>query len=447
MAVRRGTISNAVSIGELKECKLFQDASDKFLTRFATEASTECFQEGAIIVNEGGIADKIYCLTKGEVAVIVGPEEKIVANLSAVTTFGEMAKIQKHNEGYPVRTATVKASSFCVCRILDYRTFESLLNDYPNERQMFRKMAGERAAASQNAKQKPKGSALMRNVAFAAIAGQRMSAGILKRRTQKQHRDRIAEHFKEMEGMELSIEDFLHLTRRDAELRHRIEKFMDISLLGFEHSQSEDLQKWCEEASTVKSGTLSFVDFIEGIIKIRDKRPCEIAEPHSMELTTLTEDIVEKSEERTLNGYHAVAADSKLMPKKSPRASTLDRPPSVSSQDASLTSPKAAAWRLSQIGAQSLPSSPQSRMPSKDVWSRQSSHGYAWSRQVSHEYAWSRQSSHETDVALSPRSRLTSRDGSPLSRPCSRSCAETAVNELRKSSNARPVIPPAIRRR
>lgn len=449
------SISHDVPIDELKECKLFQGASDQFLTRFATEAATECFLEGAIIVNEGGIADKLYCLIKGEVAVVVGPEEKIVAKLSAVCTFGEMAaKTKTRNEGHPVRTATVKASGFCVCRILEYRSLERMLSDYPNERQIFRKMAERSAAAQKNAKQKPKGLALARNAALEVVASKRLNAGILKRRSQEQHRERIAENFKDMEGMELSIKDFLHLTKRDAELRHRIESFMDIHFSSFEHAQNAGIQKWCAEVSTIKSGTLSFNEFIEGVMTIRDKRSSEIAEAHSVEFTTLTEDVIEKSEEQPHNGYHVGTADSKLSGKKSVRAPTHD---SVSTRDASPTS---RSLPSSQIGARSIPSSPQGssprpRLPSQELCSRQSSREYAWSRQSSYEAA-----ELAIEMALSPRSRRSSRGlrlssssrgssrdgGSPLSLPRSRSCAETVVNELRMCFNARPVIPPAIRR-
>lgn len=450
MASKRSLISNFLSIDDLKECKLFQNFGNKFLTRFATEASTVCFQEGAIILKEGDIADKLYCLTKGEAAVVVGPEEKLVANLSAVTTFGEMATFQN------TRTATVKACEFCVCKTLDYVTFENMLRNHEHERQLFHEIAGERAAAMQKAVQRTARLARFRKAAFVAMVGKSLSISTPRQQTQKLHREIFAEHFKDMEGTDLNIRDFIHIFLTDAELRCRIQNHANIDLADFEHVHNADLQLWFEEMGTDKTDMFSFPEFIEGLMRFRDKRSCEIAKPLSIGPKTSGEEVTKKSKEP--HGYNMGGADTNLSSRKSKQATASDSAPSMSSQDAYSTTSSRRTDASICSGAGALSGPHQSRMPSKtsvqsNPWSLQSSHesdigpsGFALSPQSRLEYPWARQSIHKSDLALSPRSRLSRKEATRISNPCPQICAETAIGELRKSSKARPVLPPPITR-
>eukprot|EP00441_Pelagodinium_beii_P011626 CAMPEP_0197706968 /NCGR_PEP_ID=MMETSP1338-20131121/127214_1 /TAXON_ID=43686 ORGANISM="Pelagodinium beii, Strain RCC1491" /NCGR_SAMPLE_ID=MMETSP1338 /ASSEMBLY_ACC=CAM_ASM_000754 /LENGTH=478 /DNA_ID=CAMNT_0043290887 /DNA_START=105 /DNA_END=1541 /DNA_ORIENTATION=- len=100
-------------------------------------------------MNQGDEADKLYCLQMGEVEVLVGATLFRVAVLKEGTVFGEMAMFNHLGSGFCKRSATIRALSFCDCRVINHVQFHSLLKQFPKERHRFEKLAQERKAANE----------------------------------------------------------------------------------------------------------------------------------------------------------------------------------------------------------------------------------------------------------------------------------------------------------
>mmetsp|Transcript_23738 Transcript_23738/g.54821 ORF Transcript_23738/g.54821 Transcript_23738/m.54821 type:complete len:406 (-) Transcript_23738:156-1373(-) len=125
----------------LQRSKVFADCEPEFLDRVIHLLMVETFYEDDIIIEEGSFGDKVYLLHMGSVEVSVhnGTEEKKVAELHRGTVFGEMALF-----GHSKRAATVKAMTFCDCRVISHNSFKSVLNAFPKHKEIFRKLAAQR---------------------------------------------------------------------------------------------------------------------------------------------------------------------------------------------------------------------------------------------------------------------------------------------------------------
>lgn len=111
------------------------------------ELNIEVFPPGAHIISEGEHGEKMYFLHRGEVEILVGPQETKVATLSDGNVFGEMALF-----GSCKRTATVRARESCDCRVIHHRVFGQILRSFPSELKFFRGMAAERLGQTRQAK-------------------------------------------------------------------------------------------------------------------------------------------------------------------------------------------------------------------------------------------------------------------------------------------------------
>eukprot|EP00747_Dinoflagellata_sp_TGD_P038743 gnl/TRDRNA2_/TRDRNA2_139853_c0_seq1.p1 gnl/TRDRNA2_/TRDRNA2_139853_c0~~gnl/TRDRNA2_/TRDRNA2_139853_c0_seq1.p1 ORF type:complete len:582 (+),score=54.97 gnl/TRDRNA2_/TRDRNA2_139853_c0_seq1:3-1748(+) len=134
----------------LRESHFFKDRDPKFVEELANEdMEVQLFTQGDFIMREGDYGESMYFLKRGEVEIVVGPEQTQVARLKEGSCFGEMALLGVAKR----RTASIRALEFCDCRILHCRTFKYVLKRFPVEAAFFRKLAHERMA--ENAKKKP----------------------------------------------------------------------------------------------------------------------------------------------------------------------------------------------------------------------------------------------------------------------------------------------------
>jgi len=113
----------------LQGVPLFSNLSDDELIRLAEGAKRAPFDPGEVITRQGGKADWLYVLTRGEVDVFVTPErgpERRVASLGAPAFFGEMALATGST-----REATVVARGLVECLRVDKDDFRAVLKARP----------------------------------------------------------------------------------------------------------------------------------------------------------------------------------------------------------------------------------------------------------------------------------------------------------------------------
>eukprot|EP00746_Dinoflagellata_sp_MGD_P165517 gnl/MRDRNA2_/MRDRNA2_94836_c0_seq1.p1 gnl/MRDRNA2_/MRDRNA2_94836_c0~~gnl/MRDRNA2_/MRDRNA2_94836_c0_seq1.p1 ORF type:complete len:542 (-),score=82.60 gnl/MRDRNA2_/MRDRNA2_94836_c0_seq1:153-1778(-) len=131
---------------------LFQGRDPRFVGQLLLDVAVEVFQPGDVILREGDSGESMYLLNRGEVEIIVGGN--VVAKLRDGSVFGEIALLGVSSR----RTATVRAASFCDCRVIQRAVFMRLLQSFPNERIFYEKEARRRMEElqSQDSKSKPK---------------------------------------------------------------------------------------------------------------------------------------------------------------------------------------------------------------------------------------------------------------------------------------------------
>lgn len=114
----------------LRAVPLFKECSAGFLEMLAEQVVNKVFDVGSTILQQGDFGDSMYILHKGDVDILVG--DVTVASLSAGSVFGEMAAICRD----PVaakRSATVKAKSFCDCRVVGREGLMQTLVRFPED--------------------------------------------------------------------------------------------------------------------------------------------------------------------------------------------------------------------------------------------------------------------------------------------------------------------------
>jgi hypothetical protein len=133
-SVDRRTAVRAEAIGALvallERLEMFAAASRPILERLAAVEREVEFASGAEIIREGDPADALYVLVAGEVEVSArgeqGGPERFLRTMSAPTYFGEIGVLQQ-----VPRTATVRATSPCLCERIEGPELLEALNSTP----------------------------------------------------------------------------------------------------------------------------------------------------------------------------------------------------------------------------------------------------------------------------------------------------------------------------
>lgn len=114
----------------LKAVPLFKNCTEEFLEILAEQVVSKVFEQGTTILRQGDFGDTMFILHIGEVDVLVG--ETAVAVLGSGSVFGEMAAVCKD----PVaarRNATIRARSFCGCRVIGRVGLMRTLTLFPDD--------------------------------------------------------------------------------------------------------------------------------------------------------------------------------------------------------------------------------------------------------------------------------------------------------------------------
>lgn len=140
-----------LSLGKLQQAEFFHGHSSEFISTVADFLQLETFLVGSNVMTEGDVGNRLFYLYRGEADVLVGQGKIKVATLGPGAVFGEMALL---SSSLAKRTATIRATEFCDCRVLDNHTFHRLLRKFPDERGAFERMAKERLQELERAKRK-----------------------------------------------------------------------------------------------------------------------------------------------------------------------------------------------------------------------------------------------------------------------------------------------------
>jgi len=122
----------------LKDHHLFSDRDSRFVELLSRDVKVEVFRPGEVIVKEGAKGNSMYILRRGEVDIIAGGVQ--VARLGSGSVFGEILLLGVADR----RTATVRASEFSDCRVVQRKYLQRLLRLFPREKLFFEHLARQR---------------------------------------------------------------------------------------------------------------------------------------------------------------------------------------------------------------------------------------------------------------------------------------------------------------
>mmetsp|Transcript_84988 Transcript_84988/g.134254 ORF Transcript_84988/g.134254 Transcript_84988/m.134254 type:complete len:483 (-) Transcript_84988:381-1829(-) len=124
----------------IRSCALFADRDPAFVQQLMHDFHIQLFVAGDVIVNEGDSGDTMYFIRRGEVEVCIGEQQTVVRTLGDGSIFGELSLLGVSQK----RTATVRATTFCDCRVMSHSRFKQILHGFPNEHSFFTQLAAER---------------------------------------------------------------------------------------------------------------------------------------------------------------------------------------------------------------------------------------------------------------------------------------------------------------
>lgn len=117
---------------------LFAERDPRFVELLGRDVKVEVFRPGEIIFKEGAKGNSLYVLRRGEVEVGVGGV--VVAKLGSGSIFGEILLLGVSDR----RTATVQATEFSDCRVVQRKYLQRLLRLFPREKLFFEQVARQR---------------------------------------------------------------------------------------------------------------------------------------------------------------------------------------------------------------------------------------------------------------------------------------------------------------
>ena len=117
----------------------FQKADIAFIKDIILNLKPVICTPGERIVTHGEIGYEMYFISRGEVAVRNETETVTYATLSTGQFFGEIALLLSSP-----RTATVRAKTYCDLYMLDKKTFDSILQNYPKFADELKQLAEKR---------------------------------------------------------------------------------------------------------------------------------------------------------------------------------------------------------------------------------------------------------------------------------------------------------------
>jgi voltage-gated potassium channel len=123
----------------LDKVPLFKYCSPVLRNELLMSLKTETYAPGVMIAREGEIGKEIYFLSHGKVEISSEDGKDIHGTLEDGDYFGDLSLILKER-----RTASVKALTYCEVFILTKRDFDQIRNEYPEFREVLKKVSSEK---------------------------------------------------------------------------------------------------------------------------------------------------------------------------------------------------------------------------------------------------------------------------------------------------------------
>ncbi|MGE5259021.1 MAG: ion transporter [Hyphomicrobiales bacterium] len=123
----------------LEKVPLFKYCSPVLRNELLMSLKAETYAPGVIIAREGEIGKEIYFLSHGKVEILSEEEKVIHGTLEDGDYFGDLSLILKER-----RSASVRALTYCEVFILTKKDFNQIKNDYPEFREVLKKVSSEK---------------------------------------------------------------------------------------------------------------------------------------------------------------------------------------------------------------------------------------------------------------------------------------------------------------
>ncbi len=137
----------SISANRLGSFSLFNGFDERQLALLAERFAPRLYDNGDVVVRQGGPADRFYVIARGVVEVIMGSgdDRRVIAHLEDGDFFGEMALLER-----APRNATVIAVTPTTMLSLERSEFEELLRQWPEAATTIRSVAEARAEANRS---------------------------------------------------------------------------------------------------------------------------------------------------------------------------------------------------------------------------------------------------------------------------------------------------------
>ena len=123
----------------LEKVPLFKYCSPVLRNELLMSLKAETYAPGVMIAREGEIGKEIYFLSHGKVEILSEEEKAIHGTLEDGDYFGDLSLILKER-----RSASVKALTYCEVFILTKKDFNHIKNEYPEFREVLKKVSSEK---------------------------------------------------------------------------------------------------------------------------------------------------------------------------------------------------------------------------------------------------------------------------------------------------------------
>ncbi|TKG92015.1 cyclic nucleotide-binding domain-containing protein [Puteibacter caeruleilacunae] len=129
----------------INKVPIFKDASDALKREIALLLRPIFLTPDDYIFKAGDIGEQMFFVVGGELVTLTADEERELTLLKPGDYFGEIALFKNEN-----RSATIKALSYCDVYSLDKKSFDNVINKYPEIRNKIRATVEERVSRYSN---------------------------------------------------------------------------------------------------------------------------------------------------------------------------------------------------------------------------------------------------------------------------------------------------------
>eukprot|EP01012_Entosiphon_sulcatum_P048214 TRINITY_DN6647_c0_g1_i1.p1 TRINITY_DN6647_c0_g1~~TRINITY_DN6647_c0_g1_i1.p1 ORF type:complete len:796 (+),score=107.74 TRINITY_DN6647_c0_g1_i1:66-2453(+) len=153
-----------VKIGIISKVPLFKSAKPDCKVLLACSLKSVVVEPEEPIIKQGEIGREMFFITHGYADVIAG-DGKIITTLKRGGFFGEVALLRES----PVRTATVKALTYCDLFRLDKQDFDVIVSDFPDLREHIEEAMAKRMGGPPPQRRESVVKPVVRNPSLAAL--------------------------------------------------------------------------------------------------------------------------------------------------------------------------------------------------------------------------------------------------------------------------------------